>query len=821
MLCLKPKLKLRAFSSLSLLALSLLFSACNSGSAPRVSVFSSDAATITAGEQTRLYWQGVGVDSEAVKAVFNTNNRLDMSIEPGVGDVTGQDFVMVSPTQTTTYTLTLQNSKGQSSYDTTVTVVPAEQPNPGNNAPVASAQEVNLGDGPVTLTLTGSATDGDTLSFAIVTQPSKGVLSAIDQKTGKVTYTPNPNATGQDSFTFTVSDGKTTSAPATVLLNLGMSDDAPKDLSLSGNSVDENQPAGTVVGTFSTSASGSAFSYSLVSGTGDTDNAAFEIQGDKLVTKASFDFETKSSYSVRVRVSDSRGGTFETTFVITVNDLDESKPLDETNPTVTINPPGALTVDEAVTLGGTANDNVGVAKVEIYEGSTLLGLATLSGSTWSYSYTPSAAGTFTLRAVAYDAAGNKAEMSTSASVIAAKWPVQFGTDLYDYPYSVATDASGNVYVTGYTGGDFANPGNLKEDDDAFLAKYDANGNQLWVKQFGTPSGDYGYDVTVDASGNVYVSGQTDGTFVGNSNAGGADVFLIKFDSNGDQVWVRQFGTDSYDVTFGVATDANGNVYMSGYTSGTLPGNTSEGDRDGFLAKYDSSGNQTWLKQFGTDGYEYAYSVATDTGGNVYVTGGTTGIFAGNTNAGGWDVYLAKFDGSGNQLWVRQFGTADYDDGESVATDTSGNVYMTGYTSGDFADPGSAKEDDDAYVVKYDSSGNQTWLKQFGTEDDDEAYGVATDAGGNVYVTGYTQSTFPGNTSAGDDDAFLTKYDGSGNQVWVRQFGTDSYDYAYAVDTDAKGNIYLTGYTGGTFPGNTPAGDDDGFIVKYSANGVAK
>ena len=230
-------------------------------------------------------------------------------------------------------------------------------------------------------------------------------MSAIDQKTGKVTYTPNPNATGQDSFTFTVSDGKTTSAPATVLLNLGMSDDAPKDLSLSGNSVDENQPAGTVVGTFSTSASGSAFSYSLVSGTGDTDNAAFEIQGNKLVTKASFDFETKSSYSVRVRVSDSRGGTFETTFVITVNDLDESKPLDETNPTVTINPPGALTVDEAVTLGGTANDNVGVAKVEIYEGSTLLGLATLSGSTWSYSYTPSAAGTFTLRAVAYDAAG--------------------------------------------------------------------------------------------------------------------------------------------------------------------------------------------------------------------------------------------------------------------------------------------------------------------------------------------------------------------------------------------------------------------------------
>ena len=816
----KPKLKLRALSSLSILALSLLFSACSSGGAPRVSVFSSDDATITAGEQTRLYWQGVGVDSEAVKAVFNTNNTLSMNIEPGVGDVTGQDFVMVSPTQTTTYTLTLQNSKGQSSYDTTVTVTPTEQPGPGNNAPVASAQEVSLGDGPVTLTLTGSAADGDTLSFAIVTQPSKGVLSAIDQTTGKVTYTPNPNASGQDSFTFTVSNGKTTSAPATVLLNLGVVGNPPKDLSLSGSKVDENQPAGTVVGTFSTSASGTTFSYSLVSGEGDTDNASFEIQGNKLVTKASFDFETKSSYSVRVQVSDGNGGSFVKTFVITVNDLNESGPQDTTAPTVTITAPGPLTVDEAVTLSGTANDNVGVVKVEIYEGSSLLGLATLSNGTWNYSYTPAAAGTFNLRAVAVDAAGNKAEANTSASVVAAKWPVQFGTTSYDEPSGVATDASGNVYVTGYTGGDLGDPENMKEDDDAFLAKYDSSGNQIWVRQFGTASSDYGYSITTDTSGNVYVSGLTTGAFAGYSAAGGDDVFITKYDSEGNQLWLKQFGSNQREDTYGLATDASGNVYMSGYTNGALPGNTNAGGRDLFLVKFDGGGNQIWLKQFGTDANDSGYDVAIDASGNVYMMGITSGTFPGNTSAGRKDTFLTKFDGNGNQIWVRQFGSIYNDDGQGIATDASGNVYIAGYTNGTL--PGNTNGTyEDAFLAKYDSSGNQIWLKQFGNEDYDEAYDVATDASGNIYVTGYTDEEFPGNTSVGSDDAFLAKYDSNGNQVWVRQFGTDTWDYGYAVATDTRGNIYVTGYTYGIFSGQTGFGDEDGFIVKYNSKGEAR
>jgi hypothetical protein len=208
-------------------------------------------------------------------------------------------------------------------------------------------------------------------------------------------------------------------------------------------------------------------------------------------------------------------------------------------------------------------------------------------------------------------------------------------------YGVATDGSGNVYVTGYTGCGL--DGNTNAGDgDIFLTKYDTNGNKLWTRQLGTANVDVGYGVATDGSGNIYVNGSTYSGLDGNTNAGYDDIFLTKYDTNGNKLWTRQLGTVYDDVGYGVVTDGSGNIYITGCTYSGLDGNTNAGDGDIFLTKYDTNGNKIWTRQLGTADYDGGYGVVTDGSGNIYVTGITYGGLDGNTNAGGGDIFLIKY-----------------------------------------------------------------------------------------------------------------------------------------------------------------------------------
>jgi hypothetical protein len=388
---------------------------------------------------------------------------------------------------------------------------------------------------------------------------------------------------------------------------------------------------------------------------------------------------------------------------------------------------------------------------------------------------------------------------------------QFGTPGYDYTSGVTTDSSGNVYVAGYTFGAFDGTTNAGGSD-AFIAKYDSSGNQMGIKQFGTASDAIVSGVATDSSGNIYVAGSTTDAFDGSTNAGSSDAFIVKYDSSGNQTWVMQLATTSYDTISGVTTDSSGNVYVAGSTAGALYGTTNAGGRDAFIVKYDSSGNQTWVMQLATTSYDAASGVTTDSSGNVYVAGSTTGAFDGSTNAGGSDAFIAKYDSSGNQMGIKQFGTTTYDAASGVTTDSSGNVYVAGSTTGAF-DGSTNAGGSDAFIAKYDSSGNQTWVMQFGTASDEIVSGVATDSSGNVYVTGSTAGALYGTTNAGRRDAFIAKYDSSGNQMGIKQFGTTGGDSASGVTIDSSGNVYVTGYTTGALYGTTNAGGSDAFIYK--------
>ena len=217
---------------------------------------------------------------------------------------------------------------------------------------------------------------------------------------------------------------------------------------------------------------------------------------------------------------------------------------------------------------------------------------------------------------------------------AAQWSVQFGSDSFEEGRSVALDSSGNVYVTGTTIGSLFAA--IAGESDAYVAKYDADGNKVWTKQFGSDLHDGSNNIALDSSGNVYVTGTTSGS-ISDTNVGSDDAYVAKYDTDGTEVWTKQFGNDSLVEGIGVTVDPLGNAYVTGYTRGDLFG-TNMGMVDAYVAKYDTDGTEVWTKQFGSDDRDIGFGIAADSSGNVYVTGHTNGDLFGR-NTGTYDIFV--------------------------------------------------------------------------------------------------------------------------------------------------------------------------------------
>lgn len=388
---------------------------------------------------------------------------------------------------------------------------------------------------------------------------------------------------------------------------------------------------------------------------------------------------------------------------------------------------------------------------------------------------------------------------------------QLGNSNFTLTTTTATDPSGNVYIAGGTDGSLggANAG-LR---DALIVKYDSQGNKLWTKQIGTSSFDTIYGITTDKQANVYVAGVTEGNLAGPKQAEVSDAFVAKYDSNGNQQWIKQFGKDVIFQTFSIATDDNSNVFLSGLDVKSAPAPQLAKD-DFWVSKFDTNGNQQWFTELGPDNtYTESYGVTVGKDGSVYATGWTLGDLAAK-NAGRYDAWVGKFDNkTGKAQWLRQFGTSDYDWSWSVATDSKGNVYTAGWTLGDLGGKNAGSYD--AWLAKYDSNGNQQWIKQFGTSQDDEAFRLTIDSNDRVFVTGYTSGNL-GGQNAGSFDAWVGRFDTDGNQVWVKQFGTSDFEQAYGITNDNAGNLYVTGVTEGSL-GARNTESFDSWLAKLDAN----
>jgi hypothetical protein len=224
----------------------------------------------------------------------------------------------------------------------------------------------------------------------------------------------------------------------------------------------------------------------------------------------------------------------------------------------------------------------------------------------------------------------------------------------------------------------------------------------------------------------------------------------------------------------------------------------------------------WSQQIGTSVDDASRAVAVDASGNSYVSGHTKGDIGG-TNAGFFDAFVTKHDPSGAVVWSQQIGTTNEDYSKGVAVDGSGNVYITGYTPGDLE--GTSAGNNDAFLTKFNSSGALQWTRQIGTSSSDISNAVAVDSSGNAYISGSTYGVL-GAANLGESDAFLTKFSSSGTLQWTQQVGSTGYDDSYAVAVDGSGNLYISGATYGDFEG-TNAGETDAFVTKFNSSGVVQ
>jgi hypothetical protein len=477
-------------------------------------------------------------------------------------------------------------------------------------------------------------------------------------------------------------------------------------------------------------------------------------------------------------------------------------------------------------------------------------------------------------AIANNIFGIKAEdynHSQTLVIDPSNWATYYGGSNGDSGYGIATDASGNIIITGetYSSNAIATVGAHQivqgVNSDAFTSKFNTNGVIQWATYYGGSGADYGRGIAIDASANIIITGNTNSSnAITTSGAHQAtfdsisDAFIAKFNTNGMRQWATYYGGSSSDYGSGITTDANGNIIIIGYTESsnaiaTIGAHQTVfgGNTDGFIAKFNTNGVRQWATYYGGSGNDYGMGIATDASGNIVVTGFTnssTAITTGGVHQtvfGGFnDAVIAKFNNNGIRQWATYYGGIGDDRGFGITTDVSGNIVVTGLTNSAnaIATVGAHQivygDGQDAYIAKFNNNGIRQWATYFGGSNDDIGRGIAIVTDGNIIITGQTSSSNAITTvgahqtifGGGHTDAFIVKFNTNGIRQWGTYYGGANTDYPLGIVIDANGNIIITGSTFSpnaiatvgahqtTFGGGTLLGGD-AFIAKFSAVGV--
>lgn len=450
------------------------------------------------------------------------------------------------------------------------------------------------------------------------------------------------------------------------------------------------------------------------------------------------------------------------------------------------------------------------------------------------------------------------------------WAATFGGIGEDVTRDMGIDDSGNVYSTGYftDSSDFdpSESDHILESTgwyDVFVQKLDSEGNLVWVISFGGESFDYGTSIDIDTDGNIYVTGvfvetvdfdPTDG-IVELTSTGAEDIFVVKLNPEGQLLWAKNMGSDSYEESTGVSVDGNGNVYLTGYFNETGDYDpsenvyelTSNGGQDLFILKLNPDGDFLWAHGIGGPEQELSLAMDVDELGSAYLTGlfkGTVDFATGEdeleiTATEGSDAFMLKINALGGTEIASAIGGTLNDSGADIAVDQSGNAYISGFFFGSIVGADETYTNDgfeDAFVVKINPFGSTEWLRVIQGEGFQNAYGIGASPDGKVIVSGYFSDTADFDPSENGTlemtkessepfDAFYMYLNTNGDFISAGQFGGSNFLESHCSAADELGNLYF----GGTFQNTvdldpnaqeeanaTSQGFRDSYVIKVSS-----
>jgi len=393
------------------------------------------------------------------------------------------------------------------------------------------------------------------------------------------------------------------------------------------------------------------------------------------------------------------------------------------------------------------------------------------------------------------------------------WAYAAGGMGNDVGTSIATDANGNVYVSGNVsgGGYFGNQYVSGTVFEVFLAKYDAAGNVLWAKSYGGLKNEKAYSISITADA-VYVCGYFEDTATfGNTTLvalGNYDVFVMKTDLNGNEIWTKQAGGLNDDIAFGITADANDNVYVCGIyktklTIGNLELQTTNPFTESFIFSLDKNGNTRWAKTSKGNNNNSAFGIAWNKHQAITVAGFLGSNFSLDSTTivsqtSSYDAFVASFDLDGNLRWLSQTGSAAEDQAMAVTCDTAGNSYVTGYIGGTATIANTALPFygwNDIFIAKLNNDGQFLWARHGGGAKLDLGTSITVDEESNVYIAGMFENSITfGSTQLTDADrgVFLASYTTDGNFRFAQAAGDVQTDAALGIAVK-NSTAFITGY----------------------------
>ena len=701
-----------------------------------------------------------------------------------------------------------------------------------------------------TVTITASASDN--IGVSKVEFYDNGVLKCTDTAAAYAcawSFTSANN--GSHSWTAKAYDAAgnvTTSSAVSLSVNVSAADATPPNVSITS-------PAS---GTTYTTTQTVTISASASDNAGVTKVEFYDgsvLKGTDTASPYSYAWAISSavngSHSWAAKAYDAAGNTAIAAVNLSVNIATS----DTTAPSVSITSPASgttYTTAKTVTIAASASDNIAVTKVEFYDGSVLKGSDTTSPYSYAWSFTSANNGTHSWTARAYDGAGNvkaSSAVGVTVNVVAGGahlWSLQFGgptTADVAAGRATAIDPFGEVFVAAVVSGtvDFGD-GSKSSSGGAVLAKYSADGairwSRLWTRSVSaelTPTA-----TVANTDGSVVVAGYFFGTVdiggVPLTSAGGYDVFLVKYASDGRLLWAHRVGAGGSEVPNAAAVAADGSLLLAGYLQGSaslggIAFATVGGSRDVFLAKYSSNGTHVWSKSFGGSSTDVALGVGVDGVGNPWITGsfqGSVDFGDGSlVSAGSTDAFVAGFYADGRIFNSWREGATGRDEGRGIGVDGAGNVVVAQSFEGSVSFGGQALTSRgyvDFALLQYAPTGAVRWTRQAGGSNNDMLNDLAVNSAGEIAVTGTFISWIDlGGTSLygnGSIDVFIAKYAADGSLLWSKPGGVEYDDYGAAVALEYGGEVLATGhfYRSVDFGGNpmtTELGSTDGYLVRFA------